>query len=390
MDLHLDALLNIPYATIEKCTQESNEVYLKLRLLNEESRCPHCETVSSDIHQNRPIVVRDLSIFGRPTYLQVPRKQFYCQACQHYFTESLSFMEEGRHYTRRYEEHIYELVKHASIEQVSRLEGLSHERIRGIFTHQHAKKNDDWEDVKRISIDEVSHRKGHQKFATVVGDIENGKLIEVIDSHKQEEIVKVLEQQPLEVREKIEEVSVDMWGGFPKVVKKVYPNASIVIDRFHVMQAVVKELNKIRGQTLIKVHGLKFLILKNREDLSQEKTKELDRILSRFEKLKKAYELKEELRSIYEHPYTVEEGRLEIQEWLNRAQEVYGEVVATICNHLEGICNYFRNRTTSGAMEGINNRIKLIKRQAYGFRNFKNFRDRLIACFCDKKKLSPR
>jgi transposase len=66
-----------------------------------------------------------------------------------------------------------------------------------------------------------------------------------------------------------------------------------------------------------------------------------------------------------------------------QAQEVYSEVIGTIRNHLDGISNYFRNRTTSGAMEGINNRIKLIKRQAYGFVNFNNFRERLLACFSD-------
>ncbi|NJL56195.1 transposase [bacterium] len=79
--------------------------------------------------------------------------------------------------------------------------------------------------------------------------------------------------------------------------------------------------------------------------------------------------------------WTVEEGKRQIQEWLNQARAVYNEVITTIRNHLDGISNYFRNRTTSGAMEGINNRIKLIKRQAYGFVNFNNFRERLLACF---------
>jgi transposase len=68
--------------------------------------------------------------------------------------------------------------------------------------------------------------------------------LEVIDSHQQLEIIEALEQQPIAVREQIVEVSVDMWGGFPKVVEKVFPNATLVIDRFHVMQAANKELNK--------------------------------------------------------------------------------------------------------------------------------------------------
>jgi transposase len=140
MDIHLDTLLNLPNATVESCTQQNNEVYLKLRFLNQETSCPHCQQSSSELHQDRPILMRDLSIFGQATYLKIPRRQFYCGACQRYFTESLTFMDEGRQYTRRYEEHIYQQVRLSSIEQVSRVEGLSFDRIQGIFKHQYAQK----------------------------------------------------------------------------------------------------------------------------------------------------------------------------------------------------------------------------------------------------------
>jgi len=81
----------------------------------------------------------------------------------------------------------------------------------------------------------------------------------VIDSHQQEELIVALEQQPLEVREQVEEVSVDMWGGFPKVIEKVFPNAVVVIDRFHVMKAVNTELNQSRRQVSIFDRGRKFI-----------------------------------------------------------------------------------------------------------------------------------
>jgi transposase len=183
------------------------------------------------------------------------------------------------------------------------------------------------------------------------------------------------------VREQIEEVSVDMWGGFPKVVEEAFPNAEIVIDRFHVMKAVNEELNKIRRQAGVLHRGSKFLLLKNGEDLTQEETQKLEQILHCSQRLSKAYQWKEEGSTIYEKQLTVEEGKQQIQQWLNQARDVYSEVITTIRTHLDGICNYFRNRTTNGVMEGINNRIKLIKRQAYGFVNFHNFRERLLACF---------
>ncbi len=69
----------------------------------------------------------------------------------------------------------------------------------------------------------------------------------VIDSHKQSEIIDVLKQQPLSVREQVKEVSVDMWGGFPKVIEEVFPNAVVVFDRFHVMKLLNQQLNKLRN-----------------------------------------------------------------------------------------------------------------------------------------------
>ena len=134
----------------------------------------------------------------------------------------------------------------------------------------------------------------------MASDLDQGKLIEVIDSHQQDEIAEILMQQPLKVREAVEEVSVDMWGGFPKLIKKVFPNAKISIDRFHVMKAVNDNLDKIRKQTRfkVKIRGAKWVLLKNREDLSNEQIEKLDLVLRQSKKLQKAYQLKERFREI--------------------------------------------------------------------------------------------
>ena len=181
----------------------------------------------------------------------------------------------------------------------------------------------------------------------------------------------------------MKEVSVDMWGGFPKVIQEVFPNAQLVFDRFHVMKPVNEELNLIRKQTKMTVKGSKFILLKNREDLSEGERIKLTKILADSKRLKIAYELKEEFREIFESCTTVKEGKVHLLRWLRKARTVYSNVLTTIRHHLDGICNYFLSRTTSGVMEGINNRLKLIKRQAYGFVNFDNFRARLLACFPD-------
>lgn len=97
---------------------------------------------------------------------------------------------------------------------------------------------------KRLSLDEVSRRKGQGNLATIVTDVDKSSLLEVIDSQKSDDIITVLKQKPQSMREQVEEVSVDMWGGFQKVIKSVLPNAKVMIARFHVQNLVNKALTK--------------------------------------------------------------------------------------------------------------------------------------------------
>lgn len=173
-----------------------------------------------------------------------------------------------------------------------------------------------WEPSKRLCIDEISLRKGQQDFVTVVSDVDQGILIEVIDSHRQAEITEVLMEQPLEVRQAVTEVSVDMWGGFPKVVQQVFPNAVLVIDRFHVMKAVNQDLNKLLRQVGITDRGSKFLLLRNGSGLDAEQVPKLELVLDQSPCLRIAYELKEVFRQIYETSRTVKSGKRRFETWL--------------------------------------------------------------------------
>lgn len=160
---------------------------------------------------------------------------------------------------------------------------------------------------------------------------------------------------------------VDMWGGFPKVIQEVFPNAVVVYDRFPMMKYVNEELNKIRIQSKIKGKASRFIILRNGVDLKEEERIKLATVLSQSKRIKLAYELKEEFRDIFESHHSVEEGKKLLLEWIKKAQPIYSDTLTMLRNHIDGVCNYFLNRTTSGVMEGINNRLKVIKRQAYGF-----------------------
>ena len=128
---------------------------------------------------------------------------------------------------------------------------------------------------KRLSLNEFSRRKGKGNFATTVTDLDKSSLLEVIDSHKSDDIITVLKQQPQNIREQVEEVSVDMWGGFPKVIKSVFPNAKVVIDRFHVQKLVTKALNKIRLQLQLKGLKNRYLLMSEYRDLNAQEEQEL-------------------------------------------------------------------------------------------------------------------
>ena len=135
MTYHLDYLLGLPGARVQTCQDLEGAMTFRLEIVAAGMSCPHCQNYTDDLHQTRPILVRDLSAFGRKVYLQVPRRQFYCAPCQRYATEPLEFIDWQRRHTRRYELQIYERVQHSSLEQIGREEELSSDEVKGIFDH---------------------------------------------------------------------------------------------------------------------------------------------------------------------------------------------------------------------------------------------------------------
>jgi transposase len=277
---------------------------------------------------------------------------------------------------------IYARVKNSSIEEVSQEQGLGWQEVQSIF-HRFARavEKEIWESPKRISLDEFSNKKGHKEFITTVVNLDNKDLLNVINGHKQEELIEVLKSQPEEVRAKVEEVSVDMWEGFTVVINTLFPNAKIIYDRFHVMDIINDELNQLRKIMNVHTKGLPHLLWKNQEDLNEEQKQSLENILTEHPCLRIAYEMKEEIRRIYESSRTVSGAQKRFEKWIRQGGILYRKSANMIRKHLTGICNYFENHTTNGITEGINTKIKLIKRISYGFTNFENLKLKLFACF---------
>jgi transposase len=140
MSFHLEYLLDLPGIRVETCQEVEGVISLNLGILATGMSCPHCQNYTEEMHQNRPVLIRDLPTFGRRVYLRVPRRQFYCLSCQRYSTERLEFCDGKRRHTQRYEANIYERIQQSSMEQIGREEGLSYDEIKSIFDHVYSQR----------------------------------------------------------------------------------------------------------------------------------------------------------------------------------------------------------------------------------------------------------
>ena len=382
MNLNIENFLNLPKIKVVGGGQISDFYALQLQFTNQGINCPHCKKYLDVVHQIRYILVKDLSISGMEVYLKVPRRKFYCRQCQKYTTEQVIWLDSKRLLTNRYKEYIYTKVKDLTVEQVGRSESVGSKQVQEIF-NEFSKieiKNQDWGMPKRLSLDEFSRKKGQGNFATILTDLDKSSLLEVIDSHKSDDIIKALKRIPQNIREQVEEVCVDMWGGFSKVIREVFPNAKIVIDRFHVQKLINKNLNKIRLKLEVKGLKNKILLMMAHLQLTELEKTELETLLQISPTLRIAHELKENILKIYKSNITPLSAIRQMRKWLVSARIILGNAADTLSLHLSEICNYFKNRTTSGVTEGLNTRIKLILRQSYGFKNFDMMRDKLLVC----------
>lgn len=248
-----------------------------------------------------------------------------------------------------------------------------------------------------MGLDEIALRKGQGDYIVVLVDLDKNELVDLVESRKHTDIKAVLNSWGDEVLSQIKEVSIDLSGNYRGLVKKVLPNAEIVADRFHVMKLVNEELNRARNAEKKVVEALednekkevlkavlkdsKYAVLKPEEHLTEKQKMKLEEVKQTFPKLAEMHHQKEAFRSIFEEERDWTDGVFRMLEWLKNAQHTFRDSTATIGRWFGEISNYFESRTTSGAVEGINNRLKLIKRSGYGFRNFTNFRLRCLICW---------
>lgn len=399
----LTELLNIEgIKVISQRQHEGIGIIFQIEPIRKESVCPRCRTKSHRVHQNHRYIVKDLPWGEKPVFLEINRRQFKCEKCRKPFSEDLDFIRKRRNYTKRLATQTIEEVLHNDIHSVAKKGVVTTEEIERMLKDAAAEllKSKPTE-LKRLGIDEIALIKGKGNYCAVLIDLDQSKLIGIMPARTQEEISQVLRGWGKEVLESIEEVSIDLWKGYKNLVIELMPNVQVVADRFHVMAQINKELDiqrkreKRKVEDLIKsantpeekakheqvLEGLKkskYVLLKNEKDLSEEQGSKLIQVKEVSNNLKRMHELKEEIRKIFEQTNNWLTGLFSLGMWLASAKKHFPHSQHTIIRWLDEIIAYFDNRTTSGVVEGINNKLKLIKRSAYGFRNFENYRIRCL------------
>ena len=399
----LTELLNLEgIRVISQSQYERIGIILQLEPIGQESRCPRCQTKSHRVHQNHRYIVKDLPWGEKPLFLEINRRQFKCKKCQKPFSEDLDFIKKRRTYTKRLANQIIQEVLENDIHSVAKKRVVTTEEIERMLKDAASELLESKpRELKRLGIDEIALIKGKGNYCAVLIDLDKSKLIGILAGRTQAEISQVMRGWGTEVLESIEEVSIDLWKGYKNLVIELMPNAQVVADRFHVMAQINKELDSQRKrdkrqvEDLIKtaktpeekakheqvLEGLKkskYVLLKNEKDLSEEQENKLTQVKEVSPKLKIMHELKEEIRQVFEQSVNWLTGLLKLGRWLASAKKHFPDSLLTIIRWLDEIIGYFDNRTTSGVVEGINNKLKLIKRSAYGFRNFENYRIRCL------------
>jgi transposase len=399
----LTEILNIKEVrVISQRQHEGIGIILQVEPIGKESVCHRCGTKSHRVHQNHRYIVKDLPWGEKPVFLEINRRQFKCEKCHKPFSEDLDFIRKRRNYTNRLATQIIQEVLENDIHSVAKKRIVTTEEIERMLKDAAAELlKSKPSELKRLGIDEIALIKGKGNYCAVLIDLDKSKLIGILPVRTQEEISQVMRGWGTEVLGSIEEVSIDLWKGYKSLVMELMPKAQVVADRFHVIAQINKELDIQRKREKRKVEDViktvkspeekadnekvlaglknsKYVLLKNKEDLNEQQKTKLAQVQEVSHTLQVMHQLKEDIRQIFNQAKHWLPGLFQLGKWLLEAKKYFPNSQSTIVRWLDEIIAYFDNRTTSGVVEGINNKLKLIKRSAYGFRNFENYRIRCL------------
>jgi len=322
--------------------------------------------------------------------LAIPRVE--CPTCGIVRQVPLNFADPRRSYTQAFERYVLELGRLMTIQDVARHLQVSWDTIKDIQKRdlQRRFKKPRLSKLKQIAIDEIAIGAGH-RYLTVVLNLETGAVVFVGDG-KGADALEPFWKRLRASRAKVEAVATDMSPAYIEAVTRCLPHATLVFDRFHVMKLFNDKLSDLRRQLYREatdaqrevLKGIRWLLMKRPETLDPQRgeRERLEEALKLNEPLAIAYYLKEELCELWEQD-DEEQATAFLLDWLALAEasgvKMLVGLAKTLRKHAMGLLAYYDYPISTGPLEGTNNKIKTMKRQAYGFRDQEFFKLKILA-----------
>lgn len=358
-------------------------------------KCSGCGRMVKQVHDVTERWVRELALLGARTWLRLGRVRVACPHCGPKI-EALGWLAPYSRVTRRMAEDVVRLCQVLPVKHVAEYLGLSWDTVKAVDKAYLTETLGpvDLSGVTQVVIDEFAIQKGH-RYATVIVEPATKRVLWVGRGRRREDIRPFFEQLGVEGRQRLKAVAMDMNGAYEEEVRYQCPLVEIVFDLFHVVakygrevvdRVRVEEANRLREDQPARkiVKKARWLLLRNRENVKPKDRVKLTELLQANRKLATVYVLKDDLKHLWDYVYEGAARRF-WEEWYRRAIrsriEPLKKFARRLKPYLPGIFAHCRWPLHTSLLEGINNKIKVIKRMAYGFRDDAYFFLKIRAAF---------
>jgi len=335
-----------------------------------------------------------LPILGRAVYLRYRAKRFECPYCEGHPTptQPVVWPTPNSPYTRAYEDHILKMLINSTVQDVSLKEQVGYDGILGIVERRIAS-SVEWSrygDLSVLGLDEIALTKGHGDFVVIVSSrLSTGQVVvlAVLPDRTKATVQAFLESIPTVLKATMHSVCTDMYEGYRQAVQTVLPDAQVVVDRFHVTKLYRQAASKVRQAEMKRLKkslptaqydtlkACRHAFWKNYVDLTNEEQQVLERLFDYAPKLRLVHAFREGLRAIFERSLTKVQAQDQLKAWMFLVREQHIECFEPF---LKTLTNFFVQRLTSGFVEGLNNKIKVLKRRTFGLSNLTHLFQRLF------------
>jgi len=356
--------------------------------------CQRCGQLASGVHSWTQRKIRDLSFATAQTWVTCRYRKLLCAHCQGIHIEDLELFHPYLRVTTRLARYIYQLCELMTVSEVAQHLDIDWKTVKNIdkFYLERDYGQPDLKGLRILAIDEISIRKGHN-YLTIVLDFLTGRVVFVGKNRKAKTLKRFFNQLSSGQRKKIEAVAMDMWDPFIKAVKDKLPHAKIVFDLFHVVANFNRVIDKVRNSEYRKASkddkavfkGAKYLLLKNRKNVRRPSHRQhLKELLKLNQVINTVMILKDKLKHIWTYRSRTWAAKA-LDQWCDLARSLKNRSVNTFVRMIEryryGIINHCDHPIHTGKLEGVNNKIKVIKRKAYGFHDLRYFTLKIYQAF---------